>query len=66
MQYLTNGQVARTNARVATSEAIVWNGEPALGLGIFARTSIPLSIVSMNALLNWPSMHFKTLVPTPS
>jgi hypothetical protein len=52
-----------TKFRVATSDAVVKNADPAFGLGIFARTSAPLSIVIMNALLNWPSMHFSTFTP---
>ena len=52
-----------TKWRVATSDAVVKNLGPALGLGIFAKISIPSSIVRRNALLNWPSTHFKTLTP---
>lgn len=36
---------------------------PALGFGSFAKTSQPLSIVKINALLCNPSAHFVTLVP---
>lgn len=52
-----------TSSRVATSEATVKCAGPALGLGSFAKTSDPLSIVKMNALLCNPSEHFVTLVP---
>ena len=44
------------NLNVATSEAVVRNGAPALGQGIFAITSFPSSIVRRKALLEFPSI----------
>lgn len=53
-----------TNLRVAISDATVKRAGPALGFGSFARTSQPLSIVKINALLCSPSAHFVILVPS--
>lgn len=48
---------------MATSDAVVKNAGPALGLGSFTKTSLLLSIVKSNALLNCPSTHFSTFTP---
>lgn len=63
---MEKGNQESYNLRVAISEAIVRRAGPALGFGSFAKTSQPLSIVKINALLCRPSVHFVTLVPSVS